>query len=75
MKKLRLRLPGRRTNNFWNSDFLIFPTFKRFLKILWKMFQFSKYILEVMIKFYRFTNIYDLKFLYNETTALWILFF
>ena len=25
-----------------------------------------------MINFYRFTNIYDLKFLDNETTALWI---
>ena len=29
-KWLCLRLPGRRTYNFWNSDFLIFPIFKRF---------------------------------------------
>ena len=26
------------------------------------------------MQFYRFTNIYDLKFLGNETTALWIFF-
>ena len=74
MEKLCLRLPGRRTYNFWNSDFLIFPTFKQILlRILWKNFQVSKYILKVLIKFYRFTNIYDLKFFGNETTALWIL--
>ena len=36
MKKLCLRLPGRRTYIFWNFDVLIFPTFKRLLsKYLW----------------------------------------
>ena len=30
--------------------------------------------MKVLIKFYRFTNIYDQKFLDNETTALWIFF-
>ena len=29
---------------------------------------------EVLIKFYCFTNIYDLKFLDNETTVLWFFF-
>ena len=58
---------------FWNSDILIFPTFKHFLsKILRKNLQVSKQILEVPINFYRFTNIYDLKFLDNETMTLWI---
>ena len=75
MEKLYLLLPGRRTCNFWNSDFLIFPTFKQILlRILWKKIHVSKQILKVLIKFYRFTNIYDLKFLGNETTALWIFF-
>ena len=75
MKKLCLRLPDRQTYNFWNSDFLIFPIFKQLLsKILMKNFQVSKYIYKVFIKFYRFTNICDLKFLDNETTALWIFF-
>ena len=73
MKKLCLRLPGRRTYIFWNSDILIFPTFKQLLsKFLRKNLQVSKQILKVLIKFYRFTNIYDLKLLDNETTALWI---
>ena len=31
--------------------------------------------MKVLIKFYRFTNIYDLKFLNNETTVLWFFFF
>ena len=36
---------------FWNSKFLIFPTFKQFLsKILWKNFQVSKYVLKVLKK-------------------------
>ena len=30
--------------------------------------------LKILIKFCRFTDIYDLKFLDNETTALWIFF-
>ena len=30
--------------------------------------------MKLLIKFYRFTNIYDLKFLDIETTALWIFF-
>ena len=64
--------------DYWtvkHSDFLIFPTFKQLLsKILLKNFQVSKYILKVLINFYRFANIYDLKFLDNETTALWIFF-
>ena len=35
MKKLCLRLPGRRTFNFWNSDILILTTFvKNFIKKL-----------------------------------------
>ena len=51
---------------FWNSGFLS--------KISWKNFQVSKYILKVIIKFYRFANICDLKFLDNETMALWIFF-
>ena len=55
-----------------------FPTEER-LKKLWiyairrdegKNFQVSKYILKVLIKFYRFNNIYDLKFLDKEITAL-----
>ena len=75
MKKLCLRLPDRQTYNFWNSDFLIFPIFKQlWSKILMKNFQVSKYIYKVFIKFYRFTNICDLKFLDNKTTALWIFF-
>ena len=64
--------------DYWSaehSDFLIFPTFKQLLsKILLKNFQVSKNILKVLINFYRFTNIYDLKFLDTETTALWIFF-
>ena len=40
MKKLWLRLPGRQTYNFWNSNFLILTTFKWLLsKILRKNFQ------------------------------------
>ena len=40
MKKLWLRLLGRQTYNFWNSNFLILPTFKWLLsKILRKNFQ------------------------------------
>ena len=75
MKKLCLRLPGRLTDIFWNADILIFPTFKQLLsKFLPKTLQVSKQILKVLIKFYRFNNIYDLKFLNKETTALWILF-
>ena len=75
MKKLCLRLPGRRTYIFWNSNNLIFPTFEQLLsKFLRKNLQVSKQILKVLIKFYRFTNIYDLKFLDNETTALWFFF-
>ena len=31
--------------------------------------------MKVLITFYRFTNIYDLTFFDNETTALWIFFF
>ena len=64
---------------FWLFNFSTFLTFsslhfKQFLsKNLLEKFQVSKYILKVLIKFYRFTNIYDLKFLGNETTALWIL--
>ena len=75
MKKLCLRLPGRRKYIFWNFDILAFSTFKRLLsKFLRKNLQVSKQILKVLIKFYRFTNIYDLKFLDNETTALWFFF-
>ena len=65
------------SNIFWNSDILIFNilNFKRFLsRLLWKNLQVSKHILEVSINFYRFTNIYDLKFLDNEATTLWIFF-
>ena len=40
-----------------------------------KKFQDSKQVLKVLIKLYRFTNIYDLRFLGNETTALRIFFF
>ena len=78
LPKLYLRLLGRRTYNFWNSDFLIFPTFKFkqiLLRILWKNFQFTKQILKALIKFYPFNNIYDLRFLDNETTALWFFLF
>ena len=40
MKKLWLRLPGRQTYNFWNSNFLILPIFKWLLsKILRNNFQ------------------------------------
>ena len=75
MRKVRLWLWGRQTYNFWNSVFLIFPTFKQLLsRVLWKNFQVSKYILKVLINFYCFTNICDLKFLDNETTTLWIFF-
>ena len=75
MKKLRLWLPGRRTYIFWDSGILIFSTFKRLLSIfLRKNLQVSKQILKVLIKFYRFINTYDLKFLGNKTTALWIFF-
>ena len=75
MKKLCLRLPGRRKYIFWNFDILAFSTFKRLLsKFLRKNLQVSKQILKVLIKFYRFTSIYDLKFLDNETTALWFFF-
>ena len=75
MRKLCLWIPDRQTYNFWNSDFLIFPTFKQLLsRILWENFQVSKHILKVLINFYCFTNICDLKFLDNETTALWIFF-
>ena len=75
MKKLYLGLPGRRTYIFWNSDVLIFPTFKRLLtKFLRKNLQVFKQILKELMNFYRFTNIYDLKFLDNETTALRIFF-
>ena len=50
-------------------------TFKQILlRILWKNFQVSKYILNVLTKFYRFTNIHDLRFFDNETTALRIFF-
>ena len=76
MKKLCSRLPGHQTYNFWNSDFLIFPTFKPLLsKILLKNFQVSKYVLKVLIKFYRVTNICDLKLIDNETTAVLIFCF
>ena len=76
MKKLCFRLPGRQTYIFRNFDILIFPTFKRLLsKFLRENLQVSKNILKVLIKFYVFTNIYDLKFLDNETTALWRFFF
>ena len=71
MRKLCLRLPGRRTKIFRNSDVLIFPTFRRLLsKLLRKNLQVSKQTFKVLIKFYHFTNICDLKFLDNETTAL-----
>ena len=44
------------------TDFLIFPTFKRILlRILWKNLQVSKKTLKILIKFYRFTNVF-LKF-------------
>ena len=76
MKNFFLRLPGRRTYIFRNFDILVFPTFKRLLsKFLRENFQVSKNILKVLINFYVFTNIYDLKFLDNETTALWLFFF
>ena len=42
--------------------------------MLWKNFQVSKYISKVLVKFYRFTIIYDRKFLENETTAFCIFF-
>ena len=64
MKKLCSRLPGRRTYNFWNSVFLIFPTFKRLPGY--------KQSLKVLIKFYRCTNTYNLKF---STMKQWCLKF
>ena len=51
-----------------------FPTFKRLQKILWKNFEASKYILNVLMKFYRSTSIYDQNFLDNETIAIGIFF-
>ena len=57
---------------FWLFNFSNFQT--TFVKNFMKNFQVSKYILNVLIKFYRFTNIYDLKFLDSETKALWIFF-
>ena len=43
IKKLCLRLPGRRTYIFCNSDILIFPTFKQLLStFLRENFQVSK---------------------------------
>ena len=54
---------------FWLFNFSNF--WQNFLR---KNLQVSKKVLKVLIKFYRFTNIYDQKFLDNETTSLWILF-
>ena len=54
---------------------LIFLILKRLLSKLWrKNLQVPKYILKVLTKFYCLTNIYDLRFLGNETTAFWIYF-
>ena len=55
---------------FWHFNS---PAFKRLLsKFLLKNLQVFRSTLKVLITFYSFTNIYDLKFLDNETTALWI---
>ena len=58
---------------FWLFNFSNLQT--TLSKILGKKIQVSKYMLEVLIKVYRFDNIYDLKFLDNETTAFWFFFF
>ena len=55
---------------FWRFNFSNFQT--TFVKNFMKNFQFSKYILKVLIKSYRFTNICDLKILYTQAAALWI---
>ena len=55
---------------FWRFNFSNFQT--TFVKNFMKNFQVSKYILKVLIKSYRFTNICDLKILYNQAAALWI---
>ena len=60
---------------FWNSDILIFPTFKQLMSVFIRQkLQVLKQILKVLLNFYRFTNIYDGKFLDNETTGLWNFF-
>ena len=51
---------------FWLFNFSNFQTIFQFF------FQVSKQTLKVLIKFYRFTYIYDLKFLDNETTILFL---
>ena len=55
---------------FWLFNFSNFQT--TFVKNFMKNFQVSKYILKVLIKSYRFTNICDLKILYTQAAALWI---
>ena len=54
--------------------FLFFQLSNDFCQKFYENF-FSKYILKVLIKSCHFTNIYDLKFLDNETTAVWHWFF
>ena len=55
---------------FWRFNFSNFQI--TFVKNFMKNFRVSKYILKVLIKSYRFTNICDLKILYNQAAALWI---
>ena len=55
---------------FWRFNFSNFQT--TFVKNFMKNFRVSKYILKVLIKSYRFTNICDLKILYTQAAALWI---
>ena len=73
MKKLCLRLPGRRTYfKFWHFNFPNFQT--TFVKIFTKKPAAFKINFESTDKVLRIHQYYDLKFLDNETTALWFFF-
>ena len=73
MKKLCLRLPGRRTYfKFWHFNFPNFQT--TFVKIFTKKPAAFKINFESTDKVLRIHQYYDLKFLDNETTGLWFFF-
>ena len=56
-------ITGRSNIQLLNPDFLTYPTLKQI---------FITNFMKVLIEFYLFTNIYDLKFRDNETTAILI---
>ena len=52
--------------------FQFFQLWNNFCQKCYEKTSVSKYVLNVLIKFYHVTNIYDFKFFGNETMALWI---